>query len=458
MRKRSTPLLQRQRRQKRARAPQRPANGAFDSLVIQSPKRTLDALRGWDGFFPYYAGYPEVFARSLLASANLPKRAMVLDPWNGSGTTTFSASHLGVASQGFDLNPVMIIVARARLLPCSEADSLEPLAREIVKGLRGNQRAVLPDDPLLNWFDIPTAALVRALERRVQKHLIGELTLSSTGTKLEHISGLAATFYVALFSVCRHLVVAYQSSNPTWLRKPRENEDLIEGDREELLSKFTVNVKSMSDALSARASTSRGELANVELKVIDTASAKLPENSVDFVLTSPPYCTRIDYAAATRIELAVLYPLLNLTMEDLGRRMIGSTRVPTNLIAVNAEWGSTCRKFLAAVKKHPSRASSGYYYRTHLDYFDKMHRSLAKVAKALKDGAKAILIIQDSSYKDVHNDLSTIVTEMGKAVGLHLGRRDDFHISRSMAGINPHSRAYRRANGAVESVLCFQKR
>ena len=31
-------------------------------------------------------------------------------------------------------------------------------------------------------------------------------------------------------------------------------------------------------------------------------------DSVDFVLTSPPYCTRIDSTAATRIELAVLAP------------------------------------------------------------------------------------------------------------------------------------------------------
>ena len=209
-----------------------PAKAVFDELIIPSPKRTPGAMRGWHGFFPYYAGYSEQFARSVLASAGLLKNALVLDPWNGSGTTTFSASQIGLASQGIDLNPIMLIVARARLLPRTEADSLEPLAREVIKGLRSNRRLVKPNDPLLNWFTLPTAALVRALEHRIQENFLGDMTLSAAGLNLQNISGLAATFYVALFSTCRYLTTSYQSSNPTWLRKPRHDEFLIEVSRE----------------------------------------------------------------------------------------------------------------------------------------------------------------------------------------------------------------------------------
>ena len=84
----------------------------LDELEIRSPKRNSRAQSGWEGFFPYYAGYPETFARALLTSANLAGDAVVLDPWNGSGTTTYTASLLGLRSCGFDLNPVMIIIAR----------------------------------------------------------------------------------------------------------------------------------------------------------------------------------------------------------------------------------------------------------------------------------------------------------------------------------------------------------
>ncbi|AIV53199.1 site-specific DNA-methyltransferase [Burkholderia pseudomallei] len=438
-------------------ASQRKQKGVFDDLVIASPKRTQDAMRGWHGFFPYYAGYPEPFARSLLASARLGSDAKVVDPWNGSGTTTFSASQLGLESRGCDINPVMLIVARARLLPHSEADSLEPLAREIVKALRGNQRLVKAKDPLLDWFTLPTAGLVRALERRIREHLLGDMVLSTEGIRLEKISGLAATFYVALFSVCRDLASAYRSSNPTWIRKPNKDECVVESDREELLTMFIDNIASMAQALAASEAQAT-KPANVELSIADTVSLALAENTVDFILTSPPYCTRIDYAAATRIELAVLYPLLGLSMEYLGRRMIGSTRVPTTPIESNPQWGGTCTRFLRAVKRHPSKASSGYYYKTHLDYFEKMYVSLTKLSRALKDRGKAVFVVQDSYYKDVHNDLPAIIGEMGETMGLQLERRVDFHISQTMAGVNPHSRTYRQASSATESVLCFQKR
>ncbi|MEZ5996402.1 MAG: hypothetical protein R3C25_11710 [Hyphomonadaceae bacterium] len=385
----------------------------------------------------------------------MAKSALVLDPWNGSGTTTYAASQLGLASRGFDINPVMLIVARARLLPRSEADVLEPLAREVVKNLRGAQARVRDEDPLLSWFTLPTVALIRALDERIQDHFLGNLTRTKSGIKLENLSGLAATFYVALFSLCRHLAASYQSSNPTWLRQPRDDEYVIESDREEIVAMFLANIQAMAATLAARPAHD-GKIADSDLFIADTAALTLAKK-VDFILTSPPYCTRIDYAAATRIELALLHPLLGIDMKELGRRMIGSTRVPTAAVARDAEWGATCGRFLKAVKKHPSKASSGYYYKTHLDYFAKMHASLTNLSDVLKDGGKAVLVVQDSYYKDVHNDLATIITEMAGGADLKLGRRVDFHITRSMAGVNPHSRTYRRASGAVESVLCFQK-
>lgn len=59
---------------------------------IPSPKRTKKARMGWDGFFPYYAGFSEQFARELISSSGLKPGSLVHDPWNGSGTTTYAAS------------------------------------------------------------------------------------------------------------------------------------------------------------------------------------------------------------------------------------------------------------------------------------------------------------------------------------------------------------------------------
>lgn len=43
-------------------------------LRILSPKRDKRLQTGWEGFFPYYAGFPEMFVRELLQSAKLPPR------------------------------------------------------------------------------------------------------------------------------------------------------------------------------------------------------------------------------------------------------------------------------------------------------------------------------------------------------------------------------------------------
>lgn len=426
-------------------------------LSITSPKRNKGAQTGWEGFFPYYAGYPETFARKILASARLPSDAVVFDPWNGSGTTTYSAASLGLRSRGMDLNPVMIVIARARLLPPSEADSLEPMAKEVVRITKHARTRALEDDPLQAWFTDETAASIRTIERSVGRRLLGGLTLTPEGPNLDKLSGLAATFYVALFTVCRKLASPFQTSNPTWLRIPRADEVRVSCTFSEISKRLIETIKSMSNALSQRALLPSVEYGASDIKLADTATMTVDRDSVDFVLTSPPYCTRIDYTAATRVELAILSPLLRWTPEEISRQMIGSTRVASLGGDVSERWGPRCGSFLRALHSHASKSSSGYYYKTHLDYFDKIDRSIGNIALSLKSSGQAILVVQDSYYKELHNDLPSFVTDIGKAHGLRLRRREDFRLRRSMSGINPYTKLYKRAPGAVESVLCFQK-
>ena len=430
-------------------------------LQIVSPKRNKRLQTGWEGFFPYYAGYPELFARELLRSAKLPQDAVVLDPWNGSGTTTYTATSLGLKSVGIDLNPVMIIVARARLLPPSEADHLRSLAATILSHAHSAPPVLQPGDALLGWFDPATASFVRGIEQNIRRSLIGSMTKSPDGVHLDRISGTAATLYVALFAACRRLVAPFRSSNPTWLRAPKADEARVSATQAAIARGFGNNVRGMSAALTAKRE------ADLQLKKVpypgdcrislsDTVSMNLTADSVDFVLTSPPYCTRIDYTAATRIELAVLAPLLKTGERALGRQMIGSIQVPIADIEVDEAWGETCLAFLRALKNHPSKASGGYYYRTHLDYFEKMSCSMKRLAFGLKPGGRAVLVVQDSYYKDVHNDLPKIIAEIGAHYGLTLSQSKAFHL-RSMSDINPGRHSYVRPSGATESVLCFAK-
>jgi len=65
------------------------------------------------------------------------------------------------------------------------------------------------------------------------------------------------------------------------------------------------------------------------------------------------------------------------------------------------------------------------------------------------------IVVQDSFYKDVHNDLPHIISEMGENLGWSLVQCFEYPIPQTVAGINNGSRKYRHQFGATESTLVF---
>lgn len=74
-------------------------------FIPSSPKRNGSEINGKAGFFDFYAGYSTSFVADVLRYWNLPGNSVILDPWNGSGTTTDIASKMGYKAIGYDLNP-----------------------------------------------------------------------------------------------------------------------------------------------------------------------------------------------------------------------------------------------------------------------------------------------------------------------------------------------------------------
>ena len=176
-----------------------------------------------------------------------------------------------------------------------------------------------------------------------------------------------------------------------------------------------------------------------------------------FVLGSPPYCTRIDYAMTTCAELSLLGFGRDSGFRDLRRELVGSATVPKVIPRTSEKWGSTCLGFLETLRQHTSKASATYYYKNHLQYFRSLSASIQEISRVLKPEGRCVLVVQDSYYKDLHNDLPVMLAEMATSRGLALEERCDFPLSRTMAGINPGSKGYRVSFSATESVLVFGK-
>ena len=405
-------------------------------------------------WYRYYPGFSESFARSVLSSVSLDQGFWVLDPWNGSGTTTSTAAALGLNAYGYDLNPAMVIVAKARCLDHAEYPSLKPLAADLDRKAK-KAFEVSDTDPLRTWLIPQSVADVRSIEAAIQTLLIDDRNYVSVRMRgADSISDLAAFFYVALFRTLRSVFRPFSTSNPTWLKRPTSLKARLRPSGDTLRGIFKSEISKMLPKSVAATKPTRAERI---LRVASSEKLPLPGGTVDFVLASPPYCTRIDYAVATSAELSLLGFALDLEFKQLRRELIGSATVPKLTPEISNDWGESCLTFLRNLRAHASKASATYYYKNHLQYFHAMAASISEIGRVLSPEGKCVLVAQDSYYKDLHNDLPSMLTEMASLRNLALEKKYDFPLSRTLAGVNPGSKGYRTSFGATESVLTFRK-
>jgi SAM-dependent methyltransferase len=430
----------------------------IETAEIFNPKQETDVREDKeDRLFPYYAGYSKRFAAKLLRSLELKPTTVVFDPWNGSGTTTRAASELKHQAVGCDLNPVMVLIAKADLIASSEAPAITPLASEIGARALARQAEPSADDPLCKWLVPNSAWALRSIERQINRTLVnGETHVPIAELHdFSSVAPLAAVMYLALFRATRRLLSGFLGSNPTWIKAPSDKANRLRPAGDLISALFNAEAAYLASRIAARSPVEENEIV-AKLYRANSSKVPLDNKSVDLVLTSPPYCTRIDYAMATSIELAVL-GVGSENFDKLRRSLLGNATVgPDKIHEPNPMWGETCLQFLEALRGHPSRASAGYYYKNHLQYFSGLSDSIREIARVMRPDAVCVATVQDSHYKELHNDLPLIFGEMCASHGMAPSRRVDFASGRSMANINSKSLQYRTPRRTTESVLAFQ--
>lgn len=426
---------------------------------IENPKRAPENGKTHRvELFPYYPGYSASFTEELLASLELKRNSVILDPWNGCGTTTKVAASMGYAAIGCDLNPVMVLIANANQVSPLEARAIVPLAQQICKKMvSGEPLDTDFNDPLLYWLAPSSVKAIRRIEAQINRLLINSdsyMRISSLES-MSLISPIAAVMYVGLFRMCRSLLHTFYGSNPTWVKKPREAANRRRPSEQQINAAYQIEIAFLSNAIANWQQASFKEVQVPLLFKANSTALPIIDESVDLVLTSPPYCTRIDYAVATSVELALLRVSSD-EFSELRRAMLGTSTVPKQS-EDGLSLGSSCETFLDSLKRHSSVASAGYYFKNHLQYFQGIHRSIAEISRTVRRGGSMVTIVQDSYYKNIHNDLPKIFSEMAEAVGMALQRRVDFATSRSMVTINSKARLHKQQRTTIESVLCFRK-
>lgn len=423
-----------------------------DDRPQRSPK--VNGIPGTPHWYGYYAGYSASFVQDALHSFALDEGSTVLDPWNGAGTTTDVAASMGFGAIGFDLNPVLVIVARARLLDASVTESLPALTEEILEGISTPSTIAAPD-PLETWISPSSSAVIRHLERNLQRVLVDHSAYHplTDVDNLNRLSSLAALFYVALFEMLRTQLRRFRPTNPAWLKIPDSPSARVRPS----VRTIDVAFRAAVEALSVRLTAKHTRVTRGAGSVVHANATALPLNdaSVDAVLTSPPYCTRIDYIVTTLAELAVLgYWPRGENVRALRRQMLGTpTMAGTDS---RATLPSKVEDLLEVIKSHRSIASATYYYRYFHQYFSQLLVSLYELSRVVRGGGRCGIVVQDSYYKDVHVDLPEALTQMALVAGWTMRDRHDFAVSRTKAAMNPRARTYRQRFDATESLLILE--
>ncbi|MQA66625.1 MAG: hypothetical protein GEU76_12120 [Alphaproteobacteria bacterium] len=436
------------------------------AVQLRSPKKgSEDSAVSRARWFRYYAGFSTGFVEDAIELLDLRAGSNLLDPWLGAGTTSEVAISKGYKVTGFDLNPAMLVVAKARLLPSDARKKIAHLLNDIsrkfefgdVKNIQWwSQRS---HEPLEQWLQPTSAREFRDLEQTVYL-ILRRYDRCLTGPIWKHagqVAPVTAFFYICLFRSLRHVISRYQASNPTWI-KVSKGRHRIRVSRSTLLRRLRKDVEELSASIESE-TRDMPEIDPSKWRISQASSLNLPvrSNSINAVVSSPPYCTRIDYVKATLPELAVIDFPLGGPVRSLRDQMIGT---PTIFGAIKRDhkfWGNTCTQFLSKVENHPTKASESYYLKYFLQYFWSASVSLREIDRALKKGGKCMLVIQDSYYKDIFNDLPKIYCEMAERIGWSIELKVDFPVRRTFAAINPDAKRHRNEFGAIESVMLFEK-
>lgn len=229
--------------------------------------------------------HPEIARRVLAGSAALPRGrpGRVLDPFCGGGTTGVEAFAAGHAAVGVDLNPVALLVGRARstLLDGAGRAAFVERARAIAGEVFGRARRREP---------VRLSSAARSQGRWYGPHVLLELQGLADGAREEPDEVLRTLLRAVLSSIL--VKVSLQRADSREEGVPRQ-----------------VGRGTASTLFARRAEELAVRLAALEAEVpsgtpppawITGDARDLPEGArgpFDLVLTSPPYPGTFDYLA-----------------------------------------------------------------------------------------------------------------------------------------------------------------
>lgn len=249
----------------------------YFQIIQKNQTRSVNQyLTHW--IYPYKGKFHPQMIRALLNIIGLKEGSIVFDPFSGSGTTALEAQLLGINFIGIDISPLCVMQGKVKTGSIYVIDEIKELKNEILANIKSNLFQTEN-----NYYS-----------------LIDKLS------KDERVKN----FYI----LARLLAVSDNS---------RRNRDFINS----FIKNIDLMIYSIKDYIEIKEKLNL-RLGDVKIEVGDSRNVRLPDNSVDGIITSPPYSIALDYIQNDIHSLKDLgYDVLKMRNDFIGVRGNGKSRV-----------------------------------------------------------------------------------------------------------------------------------
>ena len=385
------------------------------------------AVHDW---YRFVLSFPPHLVRHYLERLNVGPADTVLDPFCGTGTTLVECKKLGIASVGIESNPMAAFASSVKIDWSVDSQMLLGYAEQVAS----STGRMLEDHGIDDWFGLPLAdangngqvpkrRLGPEQTKLLLKGSISPIPLHKTLVLLDEAERYGDPPLRKYGRLALAKALAYRIGNLKF--GPEVGVGRIKDDAP-VLQAWLEGVRVIAEDISLAR-----DRAHVSAKLIKADSREahrvLSPNSIDAVITSPPYPNEKDYTRTTRLESVVLgfirdrRHLRSLKQDLIRSNTRGVYKSDTDDQEVAQH--HAIQEIAKAIEQRRIELgkTSGFerlYPRVTLLYFGGIVRHLASLRSVLRSGAKLAYVVGDqASYLRVMIRTGQIVADLAESLG-----------------------------------------
>lgn len=238
-------------------------------------------------WFRFPAGFSAEWVKQVINTEKTKQDFRVFDPFLGSGTTVIASEETNVNGIGIDSHPLLCKIARTKLLWRSDLSSFNERSKKIIEDVKSLPSKELDYPKLIN--KMYTSTNLDELDK-----------IRRSWVALDDDSDSSKLCWLSMISILRH--TSSGGTAPWQYVLPKKKKKQVATP----IYAFKHQCKMISNDISYFQSRYLKSPNGIIFDDDARTCSKIESDSIDLVITSPPYANNYDYADATRLELSFL--------------------------------------------------------------------------------------------------------------------------------------------------------